>query len=190
MKRLGHLSLLILTVLLAILAPVVALAQDVLVPPPAAPGAPGGPAWVTSLLQYIVLPLIPAIGAVIVAALGKLALFLHSKEQNSKVAGVFAIATDFVENAFEHIRAGMEADFKVALADGKLDPVERAALLAKLLALVKAELPSGIQAALQAVFGAGLNTWLSGKASAVIDAAAQPKSMLLTSGADISPQPT
>lgn len=191
MKRLGYINLLILTVLLAVFAPMLALAQNVLVPPPADPGAPGGPAWLTSLLQYIVAPLIPAIGTAALAAIGYLTVWLRGLGKTNKLAAAFAVATDFIEHALEHLRAGMEADFKAALADGKIDPVERAALLAKLLALVKAELPGGVMATLSAVFGAGLNTWLSGKASAMIDAAAAPKFTELTATVPAAnPQPT
>lgn len=145
-------------------------AQDVL-PAPAAPGAPGGIAWVSALLQYVAVPLIPITGSLIIYVLTKLATYLHAKGDNSKVAGAFAIAVDFIETAFVHIRAGIESDLKDALADGTVDSVERQKLVDKLVSLVKAELPGSIQAILGATLGPSLETWLKGKAGQVVQAA-------------------
>ncbi len=142
-------------------------AQTVLVAPAAA-GAPGGPAWVTALIQYCLVPAIPVLGTLTVWVLTKLATFLHTKGENSKVAGAFAVAVDFIETAFTHLRAGIEADLKLALADGTLDAKERADLVAKLVSLVKAELPGSIMGVLSGALGPSLETWLNGKAGDAI----------------------
>ncbi len=138
---------------------------------------PTGPkSALESVIAYILVPLIPALGTLIAAVLIKLATFLHAKEGNSKVAGAFAVAVDFLETAFTHVRAGIEPDIKAALADGTLDAQERAALVAKLVALVKLELPGGIMAILTKTLGPALETWLSGKAGQVVQAAVAPAS--------------
>ncbi len=158
---------------------------DVLPPAPAVPGAPTGPAWVTALVQYCLVPLIPVLGTLTAAVLAKGALYLHAKEGNSKVAGAFAIGLDYFTTAFTHIRAGIEPDLKLALADGTLDANERAALVAKLVALAKAELPGSVMGLLSKALGAGLETWLNGKAGdavqAVVAAKAAPGELAVAS---------
>ncbi len=128
------------------------------------------------MIAFVLVPLIPILGALIAAVLTKLVTFLHAKEGNSKIAGAFAIATDFVSTAFAHVRAGIESDLKLALADGTITDTERAALVAKLVALVKLELPAGMMAILSGALGPALETWLSGKADQVVRAAAEPPS--------------
>ncbi len=159
---------LILVCAFAALIGVTAHAQTVLVPPTGEPGAPTGPAWVTALIQYCLVPLIPVLGALAAWVLTKLAGFLHAKSDNSKIAGAFAVAVDYIETAFTHLRAGIEDDLKRALADGTLDPTERAALVAKLVSLAKAELPTGVMAILGGALGPALETWLNGKAGDAI----------------------
>lgn len=144
-----------------------AFAQTVLVDPT----VPGPKTAAESIIAYILVPLIPVLGALLAAALTKLTTYLHAKESNSKVAAAFAIATDFVSAAFTRMRAGIEPDLRMALADGSLDAMEREHLVAKLVALVKAELPAGIMAILGGALGPALETWLNGKAGQVIQAA-------------------
>lgn len=152
-------------VLFCVLLGFAAHAQTVIVDHPAPKTA------LEMVIAYILVPLIPILGTLLAAALGKLVTFLHAKEGNSKIAAAFAVATDFVNTAFTHLRAGIEPDLKMALADGTLDAVERANLVTKLVALVKAELPAGLMGVLSATLGPALDTWLSGKAGQVIQAA-------------------
>lgn len=131
---------------------------------------PTGIDWGQAILKLVAL-LIPAFGALTIAALGYLTTFLRAKGRNSRIASAFAVAADYIEAAFVHVRAGIEDQLRAALADGTLDSTERAALVAKLVLLVKAELPGGIQTVLAGVLGSGLETWLSGKAGQVVQAA-------------------
>lgn len=150
---------------MALMFPALAFAQTV------TPAPSSGPAWLGPVLQYIVVPLIPITGSLIVWALTELAKFLRAKGSNSKVAGAFAIAVDFFETAFVHLRAGIEGDIKDALADGTIDSTERANLVKKLVELAKAELPDGIKTILGGALGPALETWLAGKAGQVVQAA-------------------
>ncbi len=152
---------------LLVMLPASVFAQSVLVDS----SAPAPKSVVESIIAYILVPLIPIVGTLLAAALTKLVTYLHAKEANSKVAGAFAIAVDFIQAAFTHVRAGIEPDIKLALADGSLDAQERAALVAKLVELVKAQLPGGVMAVLKATLGTALETWLSGKAGEVVQAA-------------------
>ncbi len=158
-------------------------AQNVLVAP-AAP--PTQAAWVTTLLQYIVAPLVAVIGSMLAWVLAKLATWIHSKEANSKAAGAFAVAADYLSTAFTHLRAGIGPDLKLALADGTLDASERAELVKKLVGLAKVELPTGVLAVLGKTLGPALETWLSGRAGevvqAVVAAPASPGELAVVAG--------
>jgi type IV secretory pathway TrbD component len=125
----------------------------------------------TSILGQIVAVLLPVVLALVSAAAAKLVTYLHGREKESKVAAAFAIAGDFFVTAFAQLRAELEADLKAALADGTVDDAERKAMVSKLVALAKRELPTAIMAVLQAVLGLGLDTWLAGKAGLVVDTA-------------------
>ncbi len=126
------------------------------------------PSVMQTLLGYILPMVVTAIGAVGTWALKQLADYLKSKSLNSRVAGAFSIAVDYLETAFTHVRAGIEPDLKLALADGTLDEKERADLVKKLVELAKAELPTSIQTVLRATLGAGFDSWLSGKAGEAV----------------------
>lgn len=141
------------------------------------------PAPAPNLLGQLVALLLPVVIALVSAAAAKLVTYLHGKEKESKVAAAFAIAGDFFVTAFSHLRASLEPDLKTALADGKIDDAERKAMIDKLIALAKKELPAALMAVLQSVLGIGLDTWLSGKAGQVVDAA-------VAASAPSSPQPT
>lgn len=161
-------------------------AQTVLVESTTATSGP--PGWVTALIQYFLVPLIPVLGGLLIAVLTKLATFLHAKEGNSKLAGAFAVAVDFIDTAFTHVRAGIEPDLKAALAEGTLDATERAALVAKLVALVKLELPSSIMGILSGALGPALETWLSGKAGDAIQKVAMAPATPGELAAAVSPR--
>lgn len=137
----------------------------------AAPSA--GAVMLTAFLQYVVPPLAMAIAALLALMLKKLSDFLHAKAEGSKVGTALVVGTDAIGTAVSHVISGLAPAVRDALAnDGKLDEAERAALKAKAIALIKAELPDGVKAVLGGVMGAGLETWLSGKAEQAISAAA------------------
>lgn len=123
-----------------------------------------------SVLQYVVAPLIPVVGALIVAGLGKLVQFLHAKEGESKLLKALGIGAELVSTSVSHVVDGLKPELQAALADGKIDDAERAALKAKALELLKKELPAGVQGVLSTALGPALETWLSGKVSQAIDA--------------------
>ncbi len=122
-----------------------------------------------TFLQYGLPPIITATAGIIVWALKKLSDLLHAKAEGSKVAQALVTGTDFVGAAVSHVVSGLAPDVREALANnGTIDEAERAALKAKAVALLKAELPDGIKTVLGSVMQGGLDTWLSGKAEQAI----------------------
>lgn len=128
-----------------------------------------------SVLQYVVAPLIPVVGALIVAGLGKLVQFLHAKHKDSKLFGALGVGAELVSTSVTHVIDGLKPELQQALADGKIDDAERAALKAKAMELLKKELPVGVQGVLSTALGPALETWLSGKVTQAIDAQEAPK---------------
>lgn len=130
------------------------------------------------IIAQIVDALLPVVLAVVALAGAKLTAYLHSKGKESKVAEAFAVASEFFMASFAKLRAELEPDIKAALADGKIDDAERAAMVAKLVEVAKSQLPAGIVLVLKSVLGSGLETWLQGKAQQAVDVAvsqANPK---------------
>jgi hypothetical protein len=141
-------------------------------PLPTDPSQSPGSLVLNAFLQYVLPPLVVLIASLLAFALKKLSDFLHVKAQGSAVGQALVTGSDFVTTAVSHVISQLAPDVRDALAnDGKIDDAERAALKAKALALIKAELPDGIKAVLGGVMQGGLETWLSGKAEQAIAAA-------------------
>src|SRR3990167_8317129 len=75
-------------------APGLALAAD------AASSAPG---WLAPVLHYLIAPLVPLIGAALLAALAKLATYLHSREKQGKGAAALAVIADLMQSVVASI---------------------------------------------------------------------------------------
>lgn len=154
----------------ALLVPATAFAQEA-GPGPTVDGSIGAKV-LNTFLQYALPPIVTAIAGIVVLALTKLSAFLHAKAEGSKVGTALVGAADFVMTAVQHVVSGLAPDVRSALAnDGKIDDAERTVLKQKALTLIKAELPADIVSVLGSLYGAGLDTWLSGKAEQAIDAA-------------------
>ncbi|MBK7864362.1 MAG: hypothetical protein IPJ65_38330 [Archangiaceae bacterium] len=123
-----------------------------------------------SVLQYVVAPLIPVIGALVVAGLGKLVQLLHAKQGESKLLGALGVGAELVSTSVSHVIDGLKPELQAALADGKIDDAEKATLKAKAMELLKKELPAGVQGVLSTTLGPALETWLSGKVTQAISA--------------------
>lgn len=142
-----------------------ALAQD---------AAPAQPSPVTALQSVakdagpVVVDAIEALAVVLLALLSRLA---HTANQSSALGRAVTIAADYISGASKHLLEGLAPEIKADLAnDGVIDAAERQHLLDKLILLVKAELPSPVQAILASGFGAGLETMLRGKIASALDA--------------------
>lgn len=126
-----------------------------------------------SILSALVQYGLPLLVSGLIALGTLLGRWLHAHTQNSKVLGALAQGADFVGAAVAHVISGMQDDFKAALADGKVTPEEAAALKAKVLALVKAELPSALKTVADNL-GPAFETWLSGKVSQAVSSQTAP----------------
>jgi hypothetical protein len=136
-------------------------------PPPA--GAPIGDQILHAFMQVVVPALITALAALLAWALKKLGTFLHTKAEGNAFGTAGVKVYDYLSNATQHLIAGMAPEFRKALAnDGKIDEAERAALKAKLMELVKAEMPEGVMSVLGNAFGSGLETVMSGLTEKVL----------------------
>ncbi len=121
------------------------------------------PAWLTALLQYVVAPMLPLIGAALVGLLAKGVAFLHSKEKDSKALTALAVGADVVNAFVAHAEVAILPLIADAAKDGTITAAEGQAIKAKTLQLLKEQMPAALQATLGAVLGPALDTWLSGK---------------------------
>lgn len=127
------------------------------------------------VLAYVVAPLLALLGTALVAAVGKLTTYLHSKEKDGRAFAALAQASELVAAYVAKADVELRPEFQKALADGKLTPEEGAALKAKVLELLKRDMPASLMALLSKVLGGAVDGWLSGKVEqAVAEKAASP----------------
>lgn len=88
------------------------------------------------------------------AVLVKLALFLHSKEAESKLARVMAVLVDASKAAALQVETTLKPQLVAALSDGVLTDTERAQLKAAAMSLVTSQLPGAVIEAAKGFYGA------------------------------------
>ena len=151
-----------LALFLCVLLPSVVFAQDAQ-PPPQSP-------ILTAVLQYVVPALVTVLGPLAIWALGQLAAFLKAKASESKVFGVLSVVTEAANSVVAELNVTLKPQLQAALADGVLTQVEKDALKASALSVLKTKLPAATLGAAQGMFGPMLDTWLGGLVErAVID---------------------
>lgn len=164
---------------LAVLAPFVALAQEPLAPPP----APTNTTWLELVLQYVVAPLLPVLGALLTAALARLVAYLGAKATESRGALVAAKLAGAAQSVVAELNATLRPQLEAALADGVLTVAEKQQLKAAALEQLKTRLPKDLLAAASGIFGGFLDTYLGGlveravneqKATAALGAMGRP----------------
>lgn len=114
------------------------------------------------VLQYVVPTLLPVLLTALIAGLVKLALYLHSKEKESKIARVFAVVTDLVHSVVAEIDVTLKAKILEASADGVITPEEATQLKTLALQMVQQKLPTWARLGASAIFGDVLDSWLKG----------------------------
>lgn len=115
------------------------------------------------VLKYIVAPGLAVVGPLLVAAMAKLVTYLHAKEKDSKLFGALSAATELVQTYVARAEVELRPEFAKALADGRLTPEEGKALKAKVLEILKRDMPAQLFATLSKALGPALEGWLSGK---------------------------
>lgn len=145
-------------------APTFALAQaDVAAPAPVVVTAPTvGQQIAAGVIQYVVVPLLMPIGALLVWALKKLVDYLNEKGKESAAARIAAKLTGAAASAVAEINATLRPKLEAALADGVLTDKEKAELKEAALALLKTKLPGELLQAAGGIFGGFLDTYLGG----------------------------
>lgn len=138
-----------------------AFAQDIPAPP-AQPVPATGQTLLEMVLQYVVAPLIPVVGGLLVFALKKLTEYLAAKSHESKAAAVGAKLTGAAASVVAEINATLRPELEAALADGKLTDEEKAKLKTAALQMLKTKLPAELMQAAGGIFGGFLDTYLGG----------------------------
>jgi hypothetical protein len=114
------------------------------------------------VLQYLVAPLLPVLGGLLMFALKKLTDYLTAKSAESKGALVAAKLTGAAASAVAEINATLRPELEAALADGVLTDAEKTKLKTAALELLKTRLPSELLGAASSIFGGFLDTYLGG----------------------------
>lgn len=127
-------------------------------------------AAVPTLLQYVLAPTIPALGAGLLWLIVHGAALLRTKANGNKVMLALATGVDWVSNAVKTVVDQLAPEIQAALAnDGVIDVAEKAKLRADALALVTKLLPAPLQSILTSQFGQSAMTWVQGQVSAALD---------------------
>lgn len=127
--------------------------------PPASP-----PGWLSPVLQYLVAPLVPLLGIAMLAALGKLVAYLHSREKDGKAFAALAQVGDIAATVAAKVEAVERQAMPGVLADGKVTAEEGKQLAALALAQLKASLAPDVLGQLGKVVGAaGVDGYLAAK---------------------------
>lgn len=113
-------------------------------------------------LSYVLPLLLTGLGAVAIWAVGKLATWLHSKEQTSKLARLGSFVADYAASIVAELNATLRPQLASALADGVLTDAEKAQLKATALDALKNRLPPSIKALVDSLYGPAAETLLAG----------------------------
>ena len=138
-------------------APAVALAQETAGP------ALAGPGWLAPVLQYVVAPMIPILGAALLALLTQGVLYLRSRAKDSKTMRVLSQVGDVALTVAAKVEAVERPLMQSALADGKLTPAEGKQLADSALTQLKGSLSTDVLKALPGVVGSGVDAYLGAK---------------------------
>jgi hypothetical protein len=115
-----------------------------------------------ALLQYALPTVLTALGGVATAAMVKLTSWLHSKEQESKLARVTAVVADTAQSVVAELDATLRPQLEAAMADGVLTDAESQKLKSAALEILKNKLPANITNLATKFFGAAVDTWIAG----------------------------
>ncbi len=115
------------------------------------------------ILKYIVVPLLPVLGAALIAGVGFFARWIHTRTEQMRFAQAIATATDLVDSVVRNLEASMRPMLAKALQDGHLTQEEAAIIKAEALKQVLAALPAWAARLLEGTLGPAINTWVGGQ---------------------------
>lgn len=104
--------------------------------------------------------------ALLIAAkigLGFLVKYLREKGETNKTLSALAIGTELIQTYVAKAEVELKPEFAKAAADGKITAEEGAALKAKVIEVLKRDMPADLWKALQRGLGPAVDGWVSGK---------------------------
>jgi hypothetical protein len=113
-------------------------------------------------MQYLLPPIMAALGSLLVAALAFAVQWLKQKAQDSKAARVGLVFGELAHSIVAHLDVEMKPKVAKAWEDGTLTPEEGALLKAEAMRILKEKAPAELLKAAKDLFGAATDGWLSG----------------------------
>ncbi len=117
---------------------------------------------IQAVLEYLVAPMLPLLGAGLLALIAKLVLLIHAQEKNSKAIAAVGTVAEAAKSIVAELEVTMRPELQKDLEDGTLTPEEGAKLKAMAIDQLKSQLPASVLKATQGIFGGLLDTWLGG----------------------------
>lgn len=140
---------------------------------PASDGSFSNPAP-QSPVQGVLSELLMGLGALLLVGvkigLAYLIKYLREKGESNKVFSALAMGTEVVNTFVAKAEVELKPMFKSFLEDGKIDAAEGAQLKAKLMEILKRDMPAPLMATLGGALGPALDGWLSGKIEQAVEA--------------------
>lgn len=127
-----------------------------------------------SLVLKILGGLLGILSPLLVALVGMAVKYLNEKGKDNKALAALGIGTELVHTYVAKAELELRPMLQKALADGKLTEAEGAELKAKLLELLKRDMPGPIMDTLQKTLGPALEGWLSGKVEQAVQQQQSP----------------
>jgi hypothetical protein len=118
--------------------------------------------FMQAMLAYVVIPLLPVLGTVLVALMGKAIAYLHTRQKESKAALVAGTFLEAAKSIVAELEVTLRPKIQAMLADGTLTADEGLVLKTEAMNLLKTRLPATLLQSASGMFGGLLDTWLGG----------------------------
>lgn len=123
-----------------------------------------------SVLLKMLGGLLTILSPLLVALVAKAVQYLHNQGKDNKVAAAFAFGAELVHTYVAKAEVEIRPTLQKALADGRLDAGEAAALKEQVMAILKRDMPGDVMKTLSGALGPALEGWLSGKVEQAVAA--------------------
>lgn len=133
---------------------------------PASDGSFNNPPAPSPLKEFLGEMLMALGGALLIAlkvGLAYLISYLKQRGKDSKLFNALAMASELVQTYVAKAEVELKPMFAKALEDGAISPEEGAALKAKVIEIIKRDMPADVWATVAGALGPAVDGWLSGK---------------------------
>lgn len=127
-----------------------------------------------SLFLKILAGLLGILSPLLVTLVAMAVKYLNEKGKDNKVLAALGIGTEIVHTFVAKAEVELRPQLQAALADGRLSDVEAQQLKAKVMEILKRDIPGPVMATLGNALGPALDGWLSGKVEQAVAAQARP----------------